>query len=527
MTISEAREPGGFSAGSLKRRPSRSPRPDRCSVLQNDRQGKRVASEPALPVAPPEWAVPDSPGVILSAHPPDKFMALSEAASMPLLSPSEITRRRIVVSPSPRARATAPSPRAPRRRPWMGVVAAATLTGLCVVLGLGACAEDKQSDTLVAGPAPSAPAGVQGGGGSGTVVDTRCFSANDIGGFVNVSDDFPWCVVAVHAAQYGDDSIEAQNFSAFGQPSWFQEGSTNGPLTGGKTRPGAPGAATSLDKWSIPAGNRTTASQNFLDVTADLVPTDSVFTAALGLTLNSVPFTILAHASPSGEKLGETFLVNATGFIRSTVNGIVAAAPPSNPSAGELFYYTGLSAYYEGESPPKAAGLYRTSCDFGATTCSSALVAGWSDTPGLVTTDVEGNLVAVHSSFGTGRELVGFPASSLGGETAGSALFSDSNITKSITIIDDKGAGQKYLVSVETSANDVAQPVAVRPVAFDADAQTATLGDQTIPGTLTAAAGVRLQVFHDLSGQLWIAADKNGNDPGGEPTFLVFSLRSN
>jgi hypothetical protein len=473
-------------------------------------------------------AFPDSPGVILSAHPAADFVALSEIASMPLLSPPEKPRRRIVVSSS----APAVGRRVAARASWLAPLLVAGLAcaslGSGLVFGAAGCAEDTQADTVLPGPAPSAPAGVQGGGGSGSIVDTRCFNAAEIGAFVTISDDFPWCVVAVHAAQYGDDDIDAQNFSAFGQPSWFQDGAVNGPLTGGKTRPAAPGAATSLDKWTIPGGNRSPATQNFLDVTAELVPGDSVFTAALGLYLNPVSFTLLAHASPSGDRLGETFLVNATGFIRSTVNGIVAVAPPQTPTPETMFYYTGLSAFYEGESPAKAAGLYRTSCDLDATTCTSSLVTGWTDTPGLVASDIAGNLVAVHSSFGAGREIVGFTSAALsgGGEVSGDSLLKDANIAKSMTISTTPDQ-REYLFLVETTANDVAQPVAVRGVTFDADNQSAALTDETVPGSLTAAAGVRLQVFHDPSGQLWIAADTNGNDAGGTPTFLVLSPRAN
>lgn len=466
---------------------------------------------------------------------------------MPLLPTLEIFRRRLVVSRSLREASSAPSfrPAASSGSPgrsWstrsavtsaLGARTVATAAAITLAAGaaLIGCAEDKQADTPVAGPAPSAPAGVQGTGGSGPGVDTRCFNAAELSAYVSVSDDFPWCVVAMHKADYGDAS-QNDHFSSFGQPSWFQDGSTNGPLTAGRPRAEAPGSATSLDKWTIPGGSRSSAMRGYLDVTAELVPSDSVFTSTLALFLNPVSFTLLAHAQPSGDRLGETFLVNATGFIRNTVNGVVAVAAPKQPSPGEMFYYTGLSAFYEGESPSKAAGLYRASCDLDATTCSSELVTGWSDTPGLVATDIGGHLVAVHSSFGGGREAVGFAQSTLsaGGAASGSSLFKDANITKSMTVIEGtSGSNAKYLVMAEATSNDVGLPLSVRGVTFDDEAQTASVTDETIPGSLAASAGVRLQVFHDLGGQLWIAASSDGSASTAslDPMFLTLSRRGN
>ena len=403
--------------------------------------------------------------------------------------------------------------------------------GVCVALAAltMSCKDNSvQTDTLIPPPAPSAPAGA---GATTSVVDTRCL-ATGFGKLLTVSDDFPLCVVGAHAAVFSPvaPDTEPQSplpFSAFGQPSWRMTPATANALTGGPLTGSAPpasetGVSTTLDKWTVdqPGNNRSTASRIFLHVRAGALPPTSAFTAALELPLAPTAFTLLAYAQAGGLREGELFLVNTAGFIRSSVNGVVGAAAPVVPTPERMFFYTGLSALYEGAPPAKASGLYRASCVFTEPpSCTSKAVASWSDTPGLVAADADGNLVAVHSGLGSGQEVLAFDAASLGGSVPGTRLKNDGNVTTSLTVT-GRG-GDRKLVLVETNNTGLPLPIQLR--ALSGDGGAAVLAEPG-PGSINAIG--RLQVFHDPSGDLWIAGDNPAAPPGERtPTFFHFSVK--
>lgn len=414
----------------------------------------------------------------------------------------------------------------------------ATAFALVAMVGVGAsaagCRDDIQADSPAPTLAPSAPPGQQ------SKPSGKCLSAAEILPFATLSDDFPLCVVGMHLSTYGGDNPSDPPFSKYGQPSWAKDETYDGPFTGGACErfPGDPtkddgdDCATSVEHWSIGGTRDAIANRAHLRVTAGTNPKETAFSALAYVPSGNVRLTLVAHTSTQPAREGEVYLVRAGTkeeqfFIASSVNGLKGVALPGKPSSSQVFFYSGESPLYVFDPPTKKeSGLYRTACDFNASppTCTSAIVASWEDNPGLATSDVDGNVVAVHSGLVTGQTLVGFPAGTLSGATAGTDLTLDNptGSTSSLTIIG--GAGQpKFLVVVGTGSTGLPREIKLVPVTFEGTSATAGTPEK---GAITAAAGARLQVFHDPTGELWIAVDSNGAAAGGQIGFLHLAARS-
>lgn len=412
--------------------------------------------------------------------------------------------------------------RSPGRSSPGHVAAAALLLGL-PLLGFGAfgCKEDAQADTPAPALVPSAPLATQGQS------DPRCLPATATGAFLTVSDDFPLCVIGLHTAAFGSLAQDDQHFSAYGQPSWANADGQDGPITGGGCAPptaGLPsGCVTAVDRWRIGSTPRAEASRSPVELSAGLFPEVTTFSSAAVIAVGPVSFVLAGHTSAQADRAGEVYLVRKDGFVRSSVNGLAGTALPNKSTPDSVFFYTGLSALYGVEaSPPKAAGLYRVACDFDASTCSSAAVASWTDTPGLVSSDVDGNLVAVHSGLASGRQVVGFSAGSVGEATDGTTIKQDGDVATSLTVIGATGQ-PKHLVLVSQNGTGSQQDIALEPISFDG--ATTTL-EAPLAGRIRPASGVRVQVFHDARGELWLTADTNGSADGGSTAFVHLGPRA-
>ena len=344
-----------------------------------------------------------------------------------------------------------------------------------------------------AGGQPLGGAGGQSlGGATGACLDPSMFSS------AFAIADSTFCAVALYTAP------ESIGFQA---PTW---GSHGGPLV--VVQPPT-GTGVTLERWSAPTGATGTMTVQTTQV-ASALPADTY----LGSQAIDLPFfgwTAIAWSGPSPLITGQ-FEMIANGAVATsyTADGPYSAAGVPAPSSLGRFLFAALSPL--GMPTTSMNGLYAAdACSSPAEALgtgdgctASSLVAAWGESSGPVTTDSNGDVFAVLSSFTTStQEARGFLASSVArgaAATPGVSLFTVAGYSGSLAALTPTATvpGLVVFQQIDSTTND---PVDVIEQKFTISSGLAAMGTPTKLLTLASGQTQGFSFLVDGSQHLWVA----------------------
>ena len=404
------------------------------------------------------------------------------------------------------------------------------LVCLGVILSCGlvaACSSDSSKGASGVGGAAgqgvggAAGQGVGGaaGGGSVTCLDPSMFSSS----FAIADSTF--CAVALYTAP---ETLGSQ------APTW---GSHGGPLvvqaatTGAGGAIGGAGMGVTLERWTAPAGNAGTMTVQTTSV-ASALPA-STFLGSQAVDLPFFGWTAISYTNPYPNTAGK-FEMIASGAIATSydANGPSSVAAVSAASSLGRLLFSGLAPL--GTTTAGTNGLYEAdACSSPSpglgtgTGCSaSALVAGWGDSSGPVTTDSNGDLFAVMTSLAnSNQEARGFLASSVARgapATAGVTLFTIPGFSGSLAALSPTTTDAGVMVfqpfdSTSFDALDVVEQKFTTGSSLVAMGTPTSLLTLTVPPPQTQG----LSFIVDGSQRLWVAVSGTSST-----TYVVLVRRS-
>jgi hypothetical protein len=366
-----------------------------------------------------------------------------------------------------------------------------------------------------AGGQPAGGAGGQSAGGAGGHASAgaggqTCLDPSGFSSLFAIADS-TFCAVALYSAP---ESIGYQ------APTW---GSHGGPLV---VQQGT-GTSVTLERWSAPTGATGTMTVQTTQV-ASALPADTY----LGSQAIDLPFfgwTAIAWSGPSPLITGQ-FEMIANGAVATsyTADGPYSAAGVSAPSSLGRFLFAALSPL--GMPTANVNGLYAAdACSSPAEALgtgdgctASSLVAAWGESSGPVTTDSNGDVFAVLSSFTTStQEARGFLASSVArgaAATPGVSLFTVAGYSGSLAALTPTATvpGLVVFQQIDSTTND---PVDVIEQKFTISSGLAAMGTPTKLLTVASGQTQGFSFLVDGSQHLWIAV------PGTTSTTYVVLAR--
>jgi hypothetical protein len=332
-----------------------------------------------------------------------------------------------------------------------------------------------------------------------------CLDASMFSSFFAINDS-KFCAVAIYTAP---ESLGGQLPES--APTW---GSHGGPLI---VKPDTKGTGATLERWTAPSGRTGTMTVQRTPI-ASAYPTGT-FLGSQAVDLPFFGWTAISWTKPFPNVSGKFEMIGNGAIVASydanaphRVAAVAAAsslgrllfsgnAPVGTTTAGP----SGLYAADACSSPSQGLGT--------GTGCSaSAIVAGWGEATGMMTTDSNGDVFAVMTSTTTrNQEARGFLASSVARgavATTGVPLFTIDGFSGSLAALSptatDPGVVvfQPFDVTTEHALDVIEQK-------FTTVNSLAAIGTPSKMLTVTPAQSLAFVV--DRSERLWVAASGNSS----------------